>query len=521
MTDAQRSRRTLSLAILGVTAVLSTVLLFAHLGTYALWDDEAETALGAQGILSTGDTTAVLEHNFVARRAGINLKGLHDRVTPPLPSYLTALSFFVGERDAFFARLPFALAGLAAVGLMLLYLWRRQVSVTCLVFAGLAILTNVALFLYFRQCRYYGTSLLLVVATMFVYLEGLHTARRRVVLGILLGLLALSHVLVCAQICAALAVDWFVFERRATPFRRSWIWEIGVPFVIVAAPAVLVWNPMRVPSGATIGALTIADRVRLLWLNVRDLFRGEFFPLAFVVYAPLAYAITRRRWFLRGGAALLVILGVTAALSYQPVTPDTDADVRYVIAVIPIGIALTTSSFTLLFENRRWGVPIALPLLLVSVVSGRPRSVPLSWYAELLNPIEEPYTPVASWLRRNVPARASVLVFPDYMMYPLMFHAPDPTYAWQLEPDGRFAGQFAPINYKTLEAPDYVIAFGFSTDAQDALRALGATQHAQYKLVQVIDTHAGTVYRPEIFWRDFHTVQPHDLNDKVVILMRR
>src|SRR5205807_2588413 len=53
---------------IGVTALMlasSSMLLFARLGHYALWDDEAYTALAAQGVWQTGDTTAVLGHNVV------------------------------------------------------------------------------------------------------------------------------------------------------------------------------------------------------------------------------------------------------------------------------------------------------------------------------------------------------------------------------------------------------------------------------------------------------------------------
>ncbi|MCX6976245.1 MAG: hypothetical protein NTZ94_18550, partial [Verrucomicrobia bacterium] len=59
-----------TLYFLGALLAVSACLLFVHLGSYSLWDDEAETALGARGILKTGDTTALLDHNLHARRAG-------------------------------------------------------------------------------------------------------------------------------------------------------------------------------------------------------------------------------------------------------------------------------------------------------------------------------------------------------------------------------------------------------------------------------------------------------------------
>ena len=58
--------------ILGA-AVLGTALLFAGIGSHALWDDEAMDALNARAILESGDTVAHVGHNLVAYREGLLL----------------------------------------------------------------------------------------------------------------------------------------------------------------------------------------------------------------------------------------------------------------------------------------------------------------------------------------------------------------------------------------------------------------------------------------------------------------
>src|SRR5579885_1920033 len=84
-------------------------LLFAQLGHYALWDDEALTALSAKAIQATGDTGVLLDHgNIVAYRDGLLIHHFADRSTPPLSAYLCALSFDCFGISAFTARLPFA-----------------------------------------------------------------------------------------------------------------------------------------------------------------------------------------------------------------------------------------------------------------------------------------------------------------------------------------------------------------------------------------------------------------------------
>src|SRR3954463_16171886 len=111
--------------IAGLTLALAALLLFARLGHYALWDDEAYTALAAEGILRSGDTSAVLDHNIVAFRNGILLNDkLKDRFQPPLPAYVTAPILAAFGHTAFAARLPMVLCGVATVALILWWMLR-------------------------------------------------------------------------------------------------------------------------------------------------------------------------------------------------------------------------------------------------------------------------------------------------------------------------------------------------------------------------------------------------------------
>ena len=66
--------------------VVSSTLLFARLGHYALWDDEAITALTSKSVWQTGDTGATFGHNILAYRNGLLLRDMKDRATPPLRS---------------------------------------------------------------------------------------------------------------------------------------------------------------------------------------------------------------------------------------------------------------------------------------------------------------------------------------------------------------------------------------------------------------------------------------------------
>ena len=73
----------LSAGIAVAVLLLSVVLLFAQLGHYAFWDDEAGLAIPARGVWHTGDTSIVIGHNINAPRQGVLVRDLKDRVNPP------------------------------------------------------------------------------------------------------------------------------------------------------------------------------------------------------------------------------------------------------------------------------------------------------------------------------------------------------------------------------------------------------------------------------------------------------
>ena len=173
------------LAICVGVLLVSGAFLFIHLGTYALWDDEAETALGALSVWEKGDTSAKVGHNLNARRGGINLKEMADRLTPPLPTYLMAPFLGLGKPDSLHARIPFALCGFLSVGMILWFLCKQGASRATLVVFSLALLGNVSTFLYFRQARYYGLALGLALILIILYERGLFRPAERYLYSIL------------------------------------------------------------------------------------------------------------------------------------------------------------------------------------------------------------------------------------------------------------------------------------------------------------------------------------------------
>ena len=151
--------------------LLGCFLLFFNLGNYALWDDEAGTALHGIAVSRTGDTGALVGENLVAFRNGVALKGLKDRTVSPLQYYICAPFMMVDPHSSYWARMPFSVAGLIALGLFLYWIhssnsdWYEKAAYT------LCVLLSVSLFLYFRQCRYYSLVLLSETLVLCGYLH--------------------------------------------------------------------------------------------------------------------------------------------------------------------------------------------------------------------------------------------------------------------------------------------------------------------------------------------------------------
>src|SRR5205823_2391388 len=84
---------------------------------------------------------------------------------------------------------------------------------------------------------------------------------------------------------------------------------------------------------------------------------------------------------------------------------------------------------------------------------------------ELIHPPGDPYAVTAKWIQQNVPSKSSVWVVPDFATYPLMYHAPEPAYAWQLTwpPAKPEFNQLPALHFIGRLAPDYIVAFGPAT----------------------------------------------------------
>lgn len=539
-----------SWALPALTLLLAAVGLFARLGNNALWGDEANTALIAQGVWRTGDTSAVVGENIVAYRNGAELTGTMERYMPPLQYYLAAPFVALGPTSALFARLPFALCGLATIALMLHWARRQQADGLTRALLSLAILGNVSLFLFFRQSRYYGPAMLATVAIAYFYHTWNGRPGRLIAMAVCSLVLLASNYLNFLALYACLAVDYALWHRRRRRLGLKNIAILLAPQVLLGGMIVHIWNPLGKPVLQHVPASWLTDRLLILGWSFRDIGACEFGVLALLIAAPLLYLATKNAWLIRGSLALLIYIVVTTLLSPQTVhalAPDGRvatvarfAEVRYLSPTIPLCIVLGVLALTAL---RRWlkGMVLLVAVLafgsnvlhggwIYDSLQGRadlPDAPAAPWLIhstlyrylhELARPPTDPYRLTSDWIGANVPAGKSVLVLPGDMAYPLMFHAPRALYAWQLEDPAPPALRDLPaIHFRGRAAPDYVVAFGPGVqDLRESFRGPPPT----YRQAAKLDVFWREAHRPELFAHVFGGVRYYNHSDQVIYIFQ-
>ena len=92
----------------------------------------------------------------------------------------------------------------------------------------------------------------------------------------------------------------------------------------------------------------------------------------------------------------------------------------------------------------------------------------------------------------------------------LMYHAPDPVYAWHLSypPKDQFAN-LPLIHFIGQVPPDYIIVFGISSmNKEDVSLFYGMRDKGiEYRLVKALDIYWMDLTRPEIFGRSFQPIE--------------
>lgn len=507
VTDAATSGRRVAVTATVVILIGSALLLFARLGHYPLWDDEAITAMTARGVWRTGDTSAqVDERNLLAYRDGLLIRDLKDRYTPPLQFYVLAPFMGVMGESDFVCRLPFAICGMVTVGILLRWLWRQRPSPWVWGAAVVVILTNAEFFLFSRQCRYYSLAMMLTTAAAYLYFHLDGRRRSTLALSVVLSLLLASQYLNYAAAVGCLVFDYVVWGRKRRKLSGADWMILLLPQFIVGGVVCSIWNPLLRSGEAYGSGHWLSDRIHLLRWNWRDMLASDFAIPLLLLWCPLLYFVRKNPVLLRLPAALVVYLLVLVALVATPVGKTFTAEIRYLAPVLPICMGIAILAI--------WGIDrlkVRLKVIAVGVsalslfMQVSPTAIGSVWGStawmfarELVHPQAEPYTPAAAWLAAHVSTGQSVLVRPDWMTYPLMFREGNAVYAWQLTdpPKPEYQG-FPDIHFEGRVAPDYMIAFGPGREDIEKAQKFLAERGARYQLVETLHVNWQDLYRPD------------------------
>ena len=507
---------------------ISGWLLFANLGAYCLWYDEADTALFAKGIARTGDMSAVIDHNIYAYHYGACLKNLRGRYQPPVPYYLAAPFVGADGTGSFWPRFPFAVCGLLSVGLLLFWMVRNGISTAAWIVLSLGLLGNVEFFLFCRQCRYFSLTILLSLVVVYLYMNW--KGRWWEYAGIVAASILLlgSNYLSYAALYAALACDYLFFTGRQRKLNlKQWLTLLG-PQVIAAIVMLWIFNPTGDEVAPDLpGRNIFLDKLLLLWWNIRDLNTSEFYVGVVMLAALPVWVWKRNTWLLRGMLAGFCYLAAVVIFSPQHVSLTTVANVRYLVPLIPLFVGLS-ALVILLVARHSWPAALVLGLMVFgSNALAHPFS-PKMWRCRPVDFVEEVLFPQVTatgvgvdWINDNIHPGESIWVVPDYMTYGLMYHAPQAVYAWQLKspPQKQFEGLSA-IHFAQAVPVDYFIVFGAYNAQMGRIISMLKSQGFDYQLVKILDVYGEETTRPEIMLRLFRTIENYSRRLEAVYVYR-
>jgi len=317
-------------------------LLFSDLGGPSLWEDEADTALFARAIRANGLPTAWDGRNFTDSDDGFRVAPRllgQDLVmvgTPWLPYYVTAASFTLFGESEWAARFPFALAGLASVALLYLFVLSATGCTRSAFAAALLLVASVQFLLYARECRSYALNMLLTVMLLWGFLR-LGLRRRDPWLAIATVLLFHVQILpaaVALGACAALALFHPAFRPRLAPLlaRAPWVAAFTLPWMAVTWSAVRTnWEPIA--SAADVP-------LRLAQLGAEASIAVPF--VGWAVGLPLVWRQlgSADRTLLRLCGAWLAVAAVLTPFALSASLLEV-VGLRYVCGLLPVAAAVT------------------------------------------------------------------------------------------------------------------------------------------------------------------------------------
>lgn len=362
---------------LALTAAAALLLLW-RLDVPLLWQDEAETANVARGLLRSGYPTPLLDEpaedgrgHLVTQQAGRDALRIGGRLVwswHPWPQhYLAAAGLALFGHGTWQARLPFALVALASVPLF--YLWRLR-SGDGFAFATVAtgiFAASPTFVLFARQCRYYPLLFLGGLGAVWSYGRLARSGWRAAAgLGLALALVFYANPLTGVALAAGFAAHG-AWRCRRRELGLAPLFGALALFTLLAVP----WLALVALSDVRPPALGAGERVGLL---VSQVWRIQYALLPLVLWPALAWTAWRDRRTAgtdarndRQIASEIGLLGVLLAVSWVVVTLQAPlGTARYMLPLWPLAAVATAAVWRLLHRRSAAAGGVFLSLLLLT-----------------------------------------------------------------------------------------------------------------------------------------------------------
>ena len=499
------------------------------LNNNVFWDDEANTALFGRNILSTGKLTAWDGTNVIGFRQGAELDSqLVNVYMPPVQYYVAALGFKLLGFTTLGGRVPFVLAGLVSIAALACFVHWHFAKLMSAWLPSLLVTLSPAYLMFIRQCRYYAVVSLLTVTTLAALSHPKTTIRSRIVtsaVGVLAAYsLMFTNYLDAAGVAAILPV-FLLLRRYRSRANAAFLGVVYLTFIFTGAYVLMTANPLSVTVSYK-NTITGLHRLAMLaWWHISGLPRFEFFPAAVPLLLLVLLVAARKRAqgrLIQEGlffcSVMLVYSIAIVAFSPQTVTNWTRlADMRYVVALMPIGAVASACALSALWYLSSWVGPIlAIVMGSLLAVTNIFSSAWSNWQPvrstlyEYLKENARDYTTgneVLIDFLRKLPEGRVIRVIPDFMTYPAMFYAPKQHYCCQLgddhKMDARIGRELPKYVYFSRVLPDYILVGADIEPQQLLVQCAMAFGPGKYRLDPSVGADYRDTSRPEIPWHSF------------------
>jgi 4-amino-4-deoxy-L-arabinose transferase-like glycosyltransferase len=408
--------------------LIGSVLLFKNLDTIYLWQDEAETALLAQNILTYGYPRAWDGKNIISQNAERDFNQHYVWTWSPwLQLYITAGSFRLFGASTLAARFPFVLIALASLCLLYFFTVRLCGSTRIAGTAILLMATSIPFLLHARQCRWYMAAVFSTLWLLYAYLMLQKKEKRGAVHFALASLLLFfSNYLIYASVMGGIILHypycrWQGFSR---PSLRSIVASTAAALMAII-PWIIYSRAWDKSNPFEEYKMPLASRVLLIFAK-NILYMNSFIvPLLFA--AAIGWILFRRH---KGddeairANSMLILLTIACTIAVLSAMPWMYF--RYLIALVPlccILLALVIDRIMVFSKALAWGVMVLLIFTNVFSLTLPPRALRfdfLNYLYEITHDYDGPNEGIVTYLRTH--GNRDQFVITNYGQLPIIFY---------------------------------------------------------------------------------------------------